>query len=137
MRLHKAEQEQQKTGIVRRDEKKKQPEAPVVAEKVDKVRNGKPKASPAEVPFSFVLPRECGGGPSPPPPPLSTKLSGGIDQVDDAENQQPDGARKWKPDASPILLELRVDSKLPKTVDPDEHTMDSLLVWDRGASKTT
>jgi len=26
------------------------------------------------------------------------------------------------------LLVLRVDTKLPKTVDPDEHAMDSLLV---------
>ena len=49
-------------------------------------------------------------------------------QLDDVENQQPDGARKWKPDASPIWLELRVDTKLSKTVDPDEHAMDSLLV---------
>ena len=63
-----------------------------------------------------------------PSPALSTKLLGGIDQVDDAENQQPDGARKLKPDASPIWLELRVDTKLSKTVDPDEHAMDSLLV---------
>ena len=29
----------------------------------------------------------------------------------DVEDQQPDGARKWKPDASPIWLELRVDTK--------------------------
>ena len=48
--------------------------------------------------------------------------------MDDAENQQPDGARKLKPDASPIWLKLSVDTKLPKTVDPDEHAMDSLLV---------
>jgi len=26
------------------------------------------------------------------------------------------------------MAELRVDTKLPKTVDPDEHAMDSLLV---------
>jgi hypothetical protein len=41
---------------------------------------------------------------------------------------QPDGARKWKPDASSLVVELGVETKLSKTVDPDENAMDSLLV---------
>ena len=50
-------------------------------------------------------------------PPLPTKLSGGIGQVDDAENQQPDGARKLKPDASPLWRnsELIRSSRRPWT----------------------
>ena len=28
----------------------------------------------------------------------------------------PDGARKWKPDALSLVVELRVKTKLPKTV---------------------
>jgi hypothetical protein len=36
-----------------------------------------------------------------------------------------------------LVVELGVETKLSKTVDPDGHGMDSLLVWGRGAPKAT
>ena len=33
------------------------------------------------------------------------------------------------------MVELEVQTKLSRTLDPDEHAMDSLLVCDRGARK--